>query len=82
MKTPQKHHKLLTPQHREALNNLMNSDEILILKPDKGWGVMIMNCSDYLIKIYDKIGHTKRFLPDDKGKDMTQQTEEHLENSA
>ena len=78
MTTPQKHHKLLSPQHREALNDLMNNDKIVILRPDKGSGVVVMNRSDYLTKMYDIIGDTKRFLPDDKGKDMTQQTEKNI----
>ena len=46
--TPQKHHKLLSPQHREALNDLMNNDKIVILRPAKGSGVVIVNRSDYL----------------------------------
>ena len=78
MSTIKRHHKHLTPQNQEALYDLMNNDEIVILRPDKGSGVVIMNRSDYLTKVYDIMGDTKRFLPDDKGKDMTQQTEKNI----
>ena len=37
-----------------------------------------MNRSDYLTKMYDIIGDTKRFLPDDRGEGRTQQTGKNI----
>ena len=53
----------------------MSNDRIVVLRPDKGSGVVIMNKDDYLNKMYEVLSDNKRFLPDTKSKDMTHQTE-------
>ena len=52
----------------------MSNDRIVVLRPDKGSGVVIMNKDDYLNKMYEALSDNKRFLPDIKSKVMTHQT--------
>ena len=75
MATPNRHYKFLTQEHQSALKDIMSNDRIVVLRPDKGSGVAIMNKDDYLNKMYEVLSDNKRFLPDTKSKDMTHQTE-------
>ncbi|VDQ14845.1 unnamed protein product [Trichobilharzia regenti] len=40
------HLKLFTKERRTAIENLRNNENSVILKPEKGSGVVIMNCQD------------------------------------
>ncbi|KAL5263627.1 hypothetical protein ACHWQZ_G008854 [Mnemiopsis leidyi] len=44
-----------------ALKELSKNSEIVILKPDKGSGIVILNRSDYIDKMMDIIGDTTKF---------------------
>ena len=45
----------------KALRALSKNDSIMIMKPDKGTGVVIMNMSDYLKKMNDILSDTSKF---------------------
>ena len=42
---------ILTKEHRECLRTLRNNKHIVITRPDKGTGVVIMNRADYVKKM-------------------------------
>ncbi|KAL5251675.1 hypothetical protein ACHWQZ_G014720 [Mnemiopsis leidyi] len=44
-----------------ALKELSKNSEIVIMKPDKGSGIVILNRSDYIDKMMDIIGDTTKF---------------------
>ena len=45
----------------KILQNLRNNKSIILCKPDKGRGVVIMNKSDYLSKMYNILNDTTKF---------------------
>ena len=51
----------LPDNYLKALKNLSNDPNIVILKPDKGNGTVIMNKSDYINKVNDIIGDDSKF---------------------
>ena len=75
MATPNRHYKFLTEENQNALKAIMSNDRIVVSRPDKGSGVVIRNKYYYFNKMYEVLSDNKRFLPDTKTKDMTQQTE-------
>ena len=57
-----KNHKLNLPKEQfDALIKLSKRDDIMILKPDKGTGVVIMNTSDYITKMEAIISDETKF---------------------
>ena len=43
MATPNKHYTFLTQEHQSGLKDIMSNDRIVVLRPDEGSGVVIMN---------------------------------------
>ena len=76
--TPPKHCNVLTHEHQNALKELMINNQIVILRPDKGSGVVILNKSDYITKMKDILSDKTRFLCDEKGKGMTLKTKNQV----
>ncbi|CAH8837417.1 unnamed protein product [Trichobilharzia szidati] len=54
----------LSKEHHAALKELIEKDNLIILKPDKGEGVVIMNKSDYQNKMNDILKDQSKFLVD------------------
>ncbi|CAH8588028.1 unnamed protein product [Schistosoma mattheei] len=59
-----KQRSILTSQHFKSLKELRNNADIIILKPDKGSGVVIMNKSDYKNKMESILSDKSKFLAD------------------
>ncbi|BHF85905.1 hypothetical protein SprV_1002908000 [Sparganum proliferum] len=69
---------LLTKAHVEKLKELRENKDILVTRPDKGTGVVIMNRSDYVAKIQAILSDEKKFRKGDKEKDCTEEVETKL----
>ncbi len=61
----------LLPCHIEALNKLKQNPEVILLRPDKGSGIVIMNKADYLQKIKEIVDDPNKFKTDVKQVDAT-----------
>ena len=48
---------------KDALYSLRNDPNIIITRPDKGNGVVILNRCDYVNKMYDILNDVSKFLP-------------------
>ncbi|VDP48079.1 unnamed protein product [Schistosoma margrebowiei] len=59
-----KQRSILTSQHFKSLKELRNNAEIIMLKPDKGSGVVIMNKPDYKNKMESILSDKSKFLTD------------------
>ena len=70
--------RLLTNDHLDALKNLQNNDDILISRPDKGTGIVLMNRKDYIDKMNALLSDTTKFKKMDMEKDKTAQIEKSL----
>ena len=68
----------LLPVHLDALNNLKNNADIVISKPDKGSGVVIMDRKDYVEKMTKLIDDPTKFQLDNTQKDTSIQTQKKL----
>ena len=55
---------IFTKEHKNALNDLLKNDDIIISKPDKGSGVVILNKSDYITKVSSILSDTTKFSKD------------------
>ena len=60
-RTPVRQGCLLSKQHIKALNDLKRDDNIMILPPDKGTGVVVLNRDDYVKKMKDILSDTSKF---------------------
>ena len=69
---------MLTKQHRDALKDLTSNPELVLTRPDKGAGWVLMDRSDYLDKLQTILNDTEKFLPDSVQKDRSQQDENKL----
>ena len=50
----------VTKEHKEALRNLRNNEQILISRPDKGFGIVLIDKKDYVDKMDNILSdHTK-----------------------
>ena len=49
-------------EHFRVVNELWKNSDILITKPDKGTGVVIMNKSDYIEKMSTILSDTNTFV--------------------
>ena len=60
-------HKNLSKEEESAFHHLKKNENIIICRPDKGSGVVIMDRSDYIAKLETIVGDTSKFvqLPDD-----------------
>ena len=62
---------LLRSEHFEALRELRGDSTILITKPDKGAGVVLLDRADYLCKMDGILGDRTKFLLTNNEKDKT-----------
>ena len=62
---------LLTRDHLEALKNLQANQDILLSKPDKGAGIVLMDRSDYIVKMNTILADQTKFRKMTKEKDKT-----------
>ena len=69
---------MLTNDHLPALKDLQNNDDILISRPDKGAGIVLMNRIDYIDKMTALLSDTTKFKKMDTEKDKTVQIEKSL----
>jgi hypothetical protein len=61
----------LLPCHIRALKQLKQNPDILLLRPDKGSGVIVMNTSSYLQKFDEILSDTSKFKIDVKQEDAS-----------
>ncbi|CAH8544682.1 unnamed protein product [Dicrocoelium dendriticum] len=74
------HNTPVKQEHLEALNRLVSNDEVLLTRPDKGAGIVIMNRVDYLSKMKEILADETKFLKAIGEKDKTKQIETQLCN--
>ena len=67
----QKTRLLVRPEHLRALKNLQKNDSILLSKPDKGAGIVILNKEDYLSKMLEILKDATKFELKPKENDKT-----------
>ena len=61
----------LTVSHLNALRNLTKNKTLIISRPDKGNGIVVMNRDDYVAKMLNIINDNRRFRRDDKQTDRS-----------
>ena len=68
-------------EHFQAIKSLRNNKDILITKPDKGSGVVILNQKDYITKMGDVLNDNSKFekLGDVEQFDKTARLEQKLQ---
>ena len=69
---------ILTKDHRTALKELKRNRDIMLLKPDKGMGIVVMNRKDYLQKMYSIVQDESKFQKLNLRSDPTEQTEKQI----
>ena len=60
-KNKDNHPNSLSSDERNALSSLSNDDSIVVTKPDKGNGVVILDRTEYVSKMLDIIGDESKF---------------------
>ena len=68
----------ITRKHLDALKELRTRDDILITKPDKGAGIVLLNRSDYINKMTCILNDASKFTQCKDGKDRTGIAEDRL----
>ena len=53
----------ISKEEENALKNLSNDKSIVIMKPDKGNGVVLMNKDEYISKVKEVLNDTSKFQP-------------------
>ncbi|VDO51390.1 unnamed protein product [Schistosoma margrebowiei] len=69
---------LLSREHLTALRNIKQNNEVMILRPDKGSGVVLMNKADYVTKMKQILDDQLRFKVNKSQKDLTDSTEKRI----
>uniref|UniRef100_A0A0X3NUX1 Reverse transcriptase (RNA-dependent DNA polymerase) n=1 Tax=Schistocephalus solidus TaxID=70667 RepID=A0A0X3NUX1_SCHSO len=69
---------LLTKSHMEKLKELRQNKDVLITRPDKGMGVVLMDRTDYIMKLEAILSDKKKFIKTEKEKDRTDELEAQL----
>ena len=64
--------------HLDALKRLRTNEDIIITKPDKGNGIVLLDKEDYVRKMTNLLSDTSKFLKQEKGKDQTKQIEKSI----
>ena len=64
--------------HMDALKRLRRNEDIIITKPDKGSGIVLLDKVDYVRKMEQLLSDKTRFLKNNKEKDLTQQVEKAI----
>lgn len=62
---------ILSRRHLEAVERLRKKDDLMILKPDKGNGVVLMDRCSYVSKMNDILKNESKFKVDIKQKDRS-----------
>ncbi|CAH8432023.1 unnamed protein product [Dicrocoelium dendriticum] len=75
---PIEHHRLLTKAHLDALRELQKNEDLIITKPDKGSGTVLMDRADYIKKMKMILSDTSRFVRCEQQKDKTECVENQL----
>ncbi|VDP81433.1 unnamed protein product [Schistosoma mattheei] len=76
--TPITQSKLFTKDQYQALGKLIKDETIMLLRPDKGSGVVILNRDEYINKVTSILNDSTRFIIDNTQKDSTDATEKRL----
>lgn len=71
----------LTKQHRDALHILKKDNTLIMSKPDKGGGLVLMDKADYIDKMNSILNDTTKFQKLNDVKDINMKTEKMLTNS-
>ncbi|CAH8435813.1 unnamed protein product [Dicrocoelium dendriticum] len=69
---------LLKQEHLDALKELKRNDKILLSRPDKGAGIVLMDRSDYISKMYAILSDGTKFRRVDNENDKTQAIERSI----
>ncbi|CAH8572715.1 unnamed protein product [Dicrocoelium dendriticum] len=75
---PMTHSRLLTKAHIEAIRELQKNESIIITKPDKGSGAVIMDRTEYVQKMKLILSDSSKFVRCEREKDKTDYTETQL----
>ena len=68
----------LLPQHIAALTALKKNSDLVIIRPDKGNGVVLLNRSDYVSKVNTILSDSSKFVLDSKQTDSVKTVESNL----
>lgn len=68
----------ISKEHWRSWSLIKSNKEIVILHPDKGHGVVVMDKNDYLCKMKVLLSDETKFKVDRKGKDRTQIIEKEI----
>ncbi|OON23920.1 hypothetical protein X801_00167, partial [Opisthorchis viverrini] len=60
---------LITKKHKDSLRELRARDDLIISRPDKGNGIVVMNKTDYIRKMTDILADTTKFSQTANDKD-------------
>ena len=69
---------ILKQRHRNALKELKTNRSIILSKPDKGSGIVILNKSDYVSKVESCLSDRTKFQSLSTNKDETDKVEKQL----
>ena len=69
---------LLTKQHIHSIKQLRNNKDLIISKPDKGAGIVLMDKSDYITKMNNLLNDPTKFSLNNNEKDKTDTIESDL----
>ena len=70
--------KLLTKKHIEELRILQKNKDLIMTRPDKGSGIVLLNKEEYISKMNKILCDEKKFSHDPKDKDKTAVIEKQL----
>ncbi|CAH8678749.1 unnamed protein product [Schistosoma rodhaini] len=73
--------RLLTKQHRDCLTKLRKEETLIISKPDKGGGIVLMNKKDYVEKMEAMLNDPIKFQKVTSHSDINKKVENQLTNS-
>ncbi|KAA3678615.1 uncharacterized protein DEA37_0001564 [Paragonimus westermani] len=77
-RTPISQRCLLSKKHISKLKELRKNTEVIILPPDKGSGVVLLNRADYINKMHSILSHTSKFVIDEGRTDAVQNAERQI----
>ena len=69
---------ILTKKHKGALRELKNNKDIIISRPDKGSGVVIMSKCDYINKLHSIMDDWSKFQKSDSTEDNIEINEQRM----
>ena len=77
-RTPFYHRMLSDKKHIESLRTLQKNSDIIITKPDKGGGIVLLDRTDYLAKMHRILSDTFKFQKMTSEKDKTDLEEKRM----